>query len=170
MYSLPVSKSGQSFILTVDGAHPLPGACVQALEKREGRKVVLLVTDGDDTYSRITAPQALESAQLADAVVYSVVVVPITNPAGRMIGGEHALIYMAQGTGGRVFMPALGPEMEKAFADIVSELRNQYILGYSPKNLSRDGKYRRVQVRLVQPHGMPLLRPFWKQGYYAPAQ
>ena len=50
------------------------------------------------------------------------------------------------------------------------ELRNQYIIGYSPKNLERNGKYRRVQVKLVQPRGLPPLRPFWRLGYYAPTQ
>jgi hypothetical protein len=50
------------------------------------------------------------------------------------------------------------------------ELRNQYLLGYSPMNQERDGKYRHVEVKLVQPHGMPLLRAFWRMGYNAPAK
>jgi Ca-activated chloride channel family protein len=139
----------------------------EALEKREGRKVILLVTDGDDTYSRITAPQALQAAQMADAVVYSVVVVPITNPAGRMIGGEHALIYMAQGTGGRVFMPTLGPEMDRAFADIVSELRTQYMLGFYPHNVppTKD-RFHKLQVKV----GRPELQVSSRNGYYGEAE
>lgn len=139
----------------------------QALEKREGRKVILLVTDGDDTYSRISAPQALEAAQLADAIVYSVVVVPISNPAGRMIGGEHALIYMAEGTGGRVFMPTLGPEMDKAFADIVSELRTQYLLGFYPHNvpLTKE-RFHKLQVKL----GRPELQVSSRNGYYGESE
>ncbi len=139
----------------------------QALEKRDGRKVILLVTDGDDTYSRISAPQALEAAQLADAIVYSVVVVPITNPAGRMIGGEHALMYMAEGTGGRVFMPTLGPEMDKAFADIVSELRTQYLLGFYPRNvpLTKD-RFHKLQVKVNRPQ----LQVSSRNGYYGDSE
>ena len=79
----------------------------------------MIVTDGDDTYSKTDSHKALEAAQLSDAVIYPVVVVPITNDAGRNIGGEHVLAYMAEGTGGRVFMPTLGPALNKAFSDIV---------------------------------------------------
>ena len=139
----------------------------KALENREGRKIVVLVTDGDDTYSRITALQALQTAQLADAVIYPVVVVPITNPAGRMIGGENVLIYMAQGTGGRVFMPTIGPELDKAFADIVSELRTQYMLGFYPHNvpLTKD-RFHKLQVKVSRPE----LQVSSRNGYYGESE
>ena len=78
----------------------------QELETREGRKVMVIVTDGGDTTSRYDRHQALQAAQLADAVIYPVVVMPITNDAGRNIGGENALTFMAEGTGGRTFLPA----------------------------------------------------------------
>ena len=90
------------------------------LEPREGRKVIVVVTDGGDTTSRMSVHQALEAAQLADAVIYAIVVVPITNEAGRNIGGEHALDFMAKGTGGRIFMPTLGAELDKAFTSTSS--------------------------------------------------
>ena len=61
-------------------------------------------------------------------------------------------------------------ELPDIAAKIGAELRNEYVLGYSPKNQERDGKFRRVQVKLVQPHGMPPLRPYWRLGYYAPSQ
>ena len=77
----------------------------QRLEPRAGRKVIVVVTDGGDTVSKITVHKALEAAQLADAVIYAIVVMPITNDAGRNIGGEHALEFMAKGTGGRI-LPA----------------------------------------------------------------
>ena len=80
----------------------------QRLESRQGRKVIVVVTDGGDTVSRIDVHKALEAAQLADAVIYAIVVMPITNDAGRNIGGEHALEFMAQGTGGRTFLPTIG--------------------------------------------------------------
>jgi hypothetical protein len=55
-------------------------------------------------------------------------------------------------------------------AKVGIELRNQYVLGYSSTNLGRDGKYRHVKIKLVQPRGLPPLRAFWRLGYYAPAQ
>ena len=61
-------------------------------------------------------------------------------------------------------------ELPDIAAKIGIELRNQYIIGYSPKNRERNGKYRRVQVKLVQPRGLPPLRAFWRMGYYAPTQ
>ena len=78
------------------------------LEYRNGRHVMVLVTDGGDTTSSKDYHQALESAQLADTIMYPILVVPITNDAGRNVGGENALTTLAAGTGGRVFTPNLG--------------------------------------------------------------
>jgi Ca-activated chloride channel family protein len=102
---------------------------------REGRKVIVVVTDGGDTTSTEDFHSALKAAQLADAVIYSILVVPITNDAGRNIGGEHALTTLGLRTGGRVFAPSLGAAVDKAFADILKELRTQYLLAYYPKNV-----------------------------------
>ena len=100
-----------------------------AWNRAPGRKVIVVVTDGGDTVSKVTVHKALEAAQLADAVIYAIVVMPITNDAGRNIGGEHALEFMASGTGGRTFQPTVGPELDKAFTAIITELRTQYLLG-----------------------------------------
>jgi Ca-activated chloride channel homolog len=105
------------------------------LERREGRKVILVVTDGGDTTSAKDFHAALKAAQLADAVIYSVLVMPITNDAGRNIGGENALTTLGERTGGRVFAPGLGAGIDRAFTDILKELRTQYLLGYYPKNV-----------------------------------
>jgi Ca-activated chloride channel homolog len=136
----------------------------RALEPREGRKVIVIVTDGSNTMpNSSTSHQALEAAQLADAVIYPVVVVPITNEAGRSIGGEHALIFMAEGTGGRTFMPTLGPQLDKAFADIISELRTQYLLGFYPHGVppSKE-RYHALDVKLKRPE----LQVSARKGYY----
>src|SRR5229473_6906683 len=105
------------------------------LEDRDGRKVIVVVTDGGDTTSSKDFHAALKAAQLADAVIYSVLVMPITNDAGRNIGGENALTTLGARTGGRVFAPSLGPGVDKAFTDILKELRTQYLLGFYPKNV-----------------------------------
>ena len=102
---------------------------------RNGRHVMVLVTDGGDTTSFVDYHQALESAQLADAILYPVLVVPITNDAGRNVGGENALTSLAAGTGGRVFTPSLGAQLDSAFDDILSELRTQYLVGFYPRDV-----------------------------------
>jgi Ca-activated chloride channel family protein len=139
----------------------------RALEDREGRKVIVVVTDGGDTTSSTNLQKALAAVQLADAVIYPVVVIPITNDAGRNIGGENALTFMADGTGGRTFLPTLGAELDRAFNTIISELRTQYLLGFYPRNvpLSKD-RFHKLQVRVTRPE----LRVSARNGYYGEAE
>jgi Ca-activated chloride channel homolog len=136
------------------------------LEGREGRKVLVIVTDGGDTTSSKNIKQALEAVQLADAVIYPIVVIPITNDAGRNIGGENALKFMADGTGGRTFLPSLGAELDHAFSAIVNELRTQYLLGFYPRNvpLTKD-RFHKLEVRITRPE----LRVSARNGYYGDA-
>jgi Ca-activated chloride channel family protein len=138
-----------------------------ALEDREGRKVLVVVTDGGDTTSSKTLQQALAAVQLADAVIYPVVVIPITNDAGRNVGGENALKFMADGTGGRTFLPTLGAQLDRAFNDIISELRTQYLLGFYPRNvpLTKE-RFHKLQVRAARPE----LRVSARNGYYGEAE
>ena len=121
------------------------------------------MTDGGDTFSKYTLKQALEAAQLADAVIYPIVVMPITNDAGRNIGGENALTFMAQGTGGRTFMPAIGAELDRAFSDILAELRTQYLLSFYPRNVPlSSNRYHTLEVRTTSKE----LRVSARTGYY----
>lgn len=137
------------------------------LEDREGRKVMIIVTDGGDTTSSKSLKQALEATQLADAVIYPVVVMPITNDAGRNIGGENALTFMAEGTGGRTFLPTVGAELDRAFSEIIDELRTQYLLGFYPKNvpLTKE-RFHRLEVKVNRPD----LRVSARNGYYGEAE
>ena len=105
----------------------------QELQGREGRHVVVMVTDGGDTTSVKQYKDALESVQRAEAIVYPIVVVPIANDAGRNTGGEHALQTLAGSTGGRWFDPTVGDQLDQAFADILRDLRAQYMIGYYPR-------------------------------------
>lgn len=136
------------------------------LEDRDGRHVIVLVTDGGDTVSSVKFADAMEAAQRANVVIYPIVVVPITNGAGRNTGGEHALQTFAADTGGRVFSAAVGKELDKAFDDILRDLRSQYLLGYYPKNLpfSKD-RFHRVKVEASRPG----LRISTRSGYYGDA-
>jgi Ca-activated chloride channel family protein len=133
------------------------------LEYRDGRHVMVIVTDGGDTTSSKDFHQALESAQRADAVMYPIVVIPIANSAGRNIGGENALTTLAAGTGGRVFRPSSAPELDRAFSDILRELRTQYLIGYYPKDVppTKD-RFHTLKVTL----GNRNLRVNTRSGYY----
>ncbi|HXM43139.1 MAG TPA: VWA domain-containing protein [Bryobacteraceae bacterium] len=137
------------------------------LEPRDGRKVMIIVTDGGDTTSVKDFHAALDSAQLANASIYPVLVVPITNDAGRNLGGEHALATMALGTGGRVFQPTLGAALDTAFSDIIKDLRTQYLLAYYPKDVPlTKNRFHRLQVRTHRPD----LRVSARNGYYGEAE
>jgi len=133
------------------------------LENRQGRRVIVVVTDGGDTTSVRTYHEALREVHSSDVVIYPIVVVPIENDAGRNLGGEHALITLSRSTGGRAFFPTIGPELDAAFTGILRDLRTQYLLCYYPKNLpALKEKFRRVRVELKQAG----LQPSTRDGYY----
>jgi Ca-activated chloride channel family protein len=133
------------------------------LEDRDGRHVLIVITDGGDTTSVRNFHHALEAAHRADAVLYGVLVMPITNDAGRNIGGENALINLASGTGGRVFFPGGAAALDDAFQEILRDLRTQYLIGYYPRNvLPVKGGFHRIEVKLKNPD----LRPQTRTGYY----
>lgn len=137
------------------------------LEDRSGRKVLVVISDGGNTTSTMDIQKCLKAAQFADAVIYPVVVVPITNPAGRNTGGEHSLIFMAEGTGGRTFFPGVGKELDQAFTDILAELRTQYFLGYYPKDVPlTKNPFHKLEVKVNRPD----LRVSARNGYYGEAE
>jgi VWFA-related protein len=137
------------------------------------RKALLLISDGGDNSSRYTEPEIKALVKETDAQIYAIGIYEGFGSRGRTpeeANGPALLTEIAEVTGGRQYSVDNVKELPDVAAKIGVELRNQYMLGYSPQNQTRDGKYRKVQVKLVQPKGMPLLRPFWKQGYYAPGQ
>jgi len=137
------------------------------LENRDGRKVIVMVTDGGDTTSTKDFHAAVQAAQLADAVIYPVLVVPITNEAGRNVGGENALTTMAQWTGGRVFAPTVGAALDRAFSEIIKELRTQYLLGFYPKDVppTKD-RFHRLEVKVRRAD----LQVKARNGYYGESE
>jgi len=140
------------------------------LRQREGRRVMVIVTDGGNTTSNLSYKGALEAAQRADAILFPILVVPITNDAGRNLGGERALTTLAQDTGGRVFAPDV-EHLDTAFAEILRALRTQYLIGYYPRNLPRDApRFHPVSVT-VKPESTAGgktqdLRVSTRSGYY----
>jgi Ca-activated chloride channel family protein len=137
------------------------------IEDRPGRKVLVIVTDGGDTVSHADFQRAAEAAQLADAVIYPVLVVPIVNDAGRNTGGENALSTLAERTGGRVFQPSLGAALDQTFDQIIHDLRTQYLLAFYPKNvpLTKE-RFHTLNISLHDPN----LQVKARNGYYGEAQ
>jgi Ca-activated chloride channel family protein len=146
--------------------------CADALIDREGRKVLVLITDGGDTTSKTDYNNALRRAQQAEAIVYSIIIVPVQADAGRNIGGEHALIQISKDTGGKYYYAESGEQLDEAFRKISDELRTQYLLAYYPTRRLADSPFRRIQVELLKkdPEGKPY-QVRHRAGYYtAPAK
>jgi Ca-activated chloride channel homolog len=141
------------------------------IEDRPGRKILVIVTDGGDTTSRSDFQRATESAQLADAVIYPILVVPITNEAGRNVGGENALTTFAERTGGRVFAASLGAALDQAFDQIIRDLRTQYLLGFYPKNVPpTKERFHSLDISLADPALLARgLQVKARNGYYGEA-
>ena len=139
----------------------------QRLGAKQGRKVLILVSDGDDTAKSTTYAQALEEALRNEVMIYSIIDVPIEASAGRDLGGEHALIALAEQTGGKSFYESEGGPggLDKAFQRVSDDLRTQYLLGYYPKNQEPGRPFHRVQVTI--PRAAPdAFNIRHKTGYY----
>jgi Ca-activated chloride channel family protein len=139
----------------------------QALEPRQGRKVMVIITDGGDTMSKVDYKEAVRAAEEAEAILYSIIVVPIEASAGRDTGGEHALIQLSSDTGGKYFYAKSLSQLDEAFRQISDELRTQYLLAYYPSQRLSDSEFRRI---LVTVNGLPASSNFKVRnriGYYS---
>lgn len=136
----------------------------ESLEKRQGRKVMVLITDGGDTVSKVDYKEAVRAAEQAEAIVYSIIVVPIESDAGRDVGGEHALIELSRATGGKHYYAKSVESIDKAFQQISDELRTQYLLAYYPSRRVADSDFRRLNVNIVGAD--PNLNARYRAGYF----
>jgi Ca-activated chloride channel homolog len=137
------------------------------------RKALLILSDGGDNSSRYTESEIKNMVREADVQVYAIGVFEPVHARGRTaeeLSGPSLLTELAEQTGGRHFPVENVNDLPDIAAKIGIELRSQYVLGYMPSNLQKDGKYRRVEVKLVQPRGLPPLRAYFRTGYYAPTQ
>ena len=139
----------------------------QTVEGKSARKVLVLVTDGGDTANTVTYAQALEQALRGEVMVYSIIDVPIAASAGRDTGGEHALITLAEQTGGKYFYANEGG-LDKAFAQVSEDLRTQYLLGYYPSKQPPGVEFHRIKVTV--PRAAAAFDIRYRTGYYADAQ
>ena len=137
----------------------------QELAKKQGRKVLVLVSDGGDTVKSTTYDQALEQALRGEVMIYSIIDVPIESSAGRDLGGEHALITLAEQTGGKSFYASSGG-LDKAFAQVSDDLRTQYLIGYYPHNQAPGLQFHRVSVTIPRA-ASDSFNIRYRAGYYA---
>ncbi len=140
---------------------------------RNPRKALLIISDGGDNNSRYTENEIKDLVKEADTQIYAIGIYEEAGARGRTpeeASGPALLTEIAEQTGGRQYSVDNLNELPDVAAKIGVELRNQYVLGYSPPNAQRDGKYHHVLVKIVPPRGLPPLRPFWRLGYYAPVQ
>ena len=138
----------------------------RALESRQGRKVLVAITDGGDTVSKVDYKEALRTAQEAEAIVYSIIVVPVEASAGRDTGGEHALMQISGDTGGKYYYASSLPQLDNAFQQISDELRTQYLLAYYPSQRLSDSGFRRVQVGITGSPAASVYRVRHRAGYF----
>jgi Ca-activated chloride channel homolog len=142
-------------------------ACRDRLMKTEQtgpvRRAIILLSDGDDNQSHVTREEAIEMAQRAEVIVYTI----STNISGSIQRGDKVLERIAEATGGRSFEPFQLHDVANAFSEIQDELRSQYALSYKPADFRTDGRFHTIEI-LAQTHKNLKVRS--RHGYYAPAQ
>jgi Ca-activated chloride channel family protein len=137
------------------------------------RKAPILITDGGDNRSRYTQTEVKNLVKEADVRIYAIGIYETGGGRYRTpeeVSGPELLRDLAEPTGGRHFVVENMSELPDVTAKIGIELRNQYVVGYTPDNKAGDGKYRKIAVKLIQPRGLPALHAFWRTGYFAPTQ
>jgi len=145
----------------------------QMKKAKNPRKAILIISDGGDNNSRYSVAEIESLVREADVQVYAMgVFEPSIFPSltKEEVSGPRLLSELAEQTGGRAFSASDPNDLPNVAVRIGIELRNQYVLAYSPKNQRRDGKYRRVEVKVNKPTGIPDLKVHWRLGYYAPPQ
>ncbi len=162
----PVPTSGQPRGTVLYDAVYL--AAREQLQKEVGRKAMILITDGVDQGSRLKIEEAIEAAQRANAIVYSIYYADPSayyRGGGFVFGGvsDSSLRRMSEETGGRVFKVDRKHSLEDVFNELQQEMRSQYAIGYTPTNGSKDGSYRRIEVRTRDKN----LKVQTRKGYYA---
>ncbi len=141
-------------------------AANELMKNQIGRKVLILLTDGQDQGSRETLGRALEAAQKSDLIIYSLAVIDRAFYNQHWAGdfnGESVLQKLSEQTGGRVIRASGNRDLALAFQQLVEELRTEYLLGYTPSNTRLDGSFRRITVRINDGNYKVQAR----RGYYA---
>ena len=137
------------------------------------RKAILVISDGGDNASRYSENEIKSLVRESDVLIYGIGIFEPYGSRGRSIeelAGPTLLGEIAEETGGREIAVDNPRDIPDVAAKIGLELRNRYVLGFSPSDQQRDGRYHRLRVQLVQPRGLHKLQAHWRLGYYAPEQ
>ena len=143
---------------------------IKMRDARHQRKALLVVSDGGDNRSRYTEGEVRSQVREADVEIYSIGIFDPAAPTAEERAGPQLLNEVSEETGGRLFRVDDLAEMGDIAEKISMELRNQYVIAYRPKDLTRDGKWRKVKVKVNPPEGLPPLTVHARTGYYAPLQ
>ena len=139
-------------------------------EAKYERKALLIISDGGDNRSRYTQGELRRVVRESDVQIYSIGIFDTYASTTEEELGPVLLSDISEMTGGRMFKVSDIGDMEDIAARISAELRNQYVIGYRPSDMRKDGNWRKLKVRLVPPPGLPALTVHFRQGYYAPSQ
>jgi Ca-activated chloride channel homolog len=137
---------------------------------RYAKKAMLIISDGGDNHSRYTEGEIKSMVKEADVLIYAIGIYDHYFPTEEEKLGPALLSDVTELTGGRAFTIDNPNDLADVATKIGIELRNQYVLGYRPTNPIKDGKWRKIKVKLLPPKGLPPLRVYAKTGYYAPAE
>jgi len=126
------------------------------------RRAIILLSDGEDNQSRVSRDEAVEMAQRAEVIIYTI----STNTSGLKLRGDKILEHFADETGGKAFFPFKIQDVADAFSQIQDELRSQYAVSYKPADFAPNGKYRKIEIMADNKKYKVRAR----KGYYAPRQ
>ena len=154
------------------GMTSLFDAVYMGLEKLRGgtntKKALLVITDGGDNHSRYNFSDVKEFARERDVQIFAIGIVdPVSSTLVEGSNGRAIVEDLVGITGGRAFFPESVYELEDICAKIAIELKNQYVIGYHPSNTEKNGKWRKIHVKVSPPKGLPSLSVRSKTGYYA---
>ncbi len=139
-------------------------------QARHQRKALLIISDGGDNHSRYTEGEIKSLVKEADVQIFAIGIFAQSPPTEEERLGPSLLSEITEVTGGRTFTIDNPKELSDVATKIGIQLRNQYVLGYRPKNAAHDGKWRKIKVKLRPPKGLPSLHVYAKTGYYAPSE
>ncbi|MGH9499365.1 MAG: VWA domain-containing protein [Terriglobales bacterium] len=139
-------------------------------QARYPKKALLIISDGGDNHSRYTESEIKSTVREADVMIYAIGIYDHYMATPEEASGPSLLTDISEITGGRAFTIDNPNDLADVATKIGIELRNQYVLGYRPKDPKHDGKWRKIKVKLIPPKGLPPLRVFAKTGYYAPSE
>jgi Ca-activated chloride channel family protein len=139
-------------------------------QAKYAKKALLIISDGGDNHSRYTEGEIKALVKEADVMIYAIGIYDRYASATEERLGPQLLSDITELTGGRAFTIDNPNDLGDVATKIGVELRNQYVLGYRPTKITRDGKWRKIKVKLLPPKGLPPLRVYARTGYYAPAE